>query len=149
MPTYAASICSPAITSASSTAFFTASMAWSRLMMLPRRVPFIGDVPLPMISSWLRSLTSPTSTHTFEVPMSRATTYFSSVFGMHDSLNWLWPMLLGSQRLDDDAVGETKVGVGDGAAAEPLRASDRVELAPLRREVGSVGIDHGAQLAVE
>src|SRR5436190_21862769 len=124
MPTYTDSICSPAITSASSTAFFTASMAWSRLMMLPRRVPFIGEVPLPMISSWPRSLTSPTNTHTLDVPMSRATTYFSSVFGMHRSLNCLGPMLLGPQRLDDDSVGETEVGVANGAAVELLRAGD-------------------------
>src|SRR5258706_7537072 len=48
-------------------------------MMLPRRVPFIGDVPLPMISSWPRSLISPTRTQTFDVPMSRATMYLSSV----------------------------------------------------------------------
>jgi hypothetical protein len=30
----------------------------------------------------LRSVTSPTSTHTFDVPMSSATMYFSSVFGI-------------------------------------------------------------------
>ena len=51
-------------------------------MMLPRRVPFIGEVPLPMISSCPRSLISPTSTQTFDVPMSRATMYLSSVLGM-------------------------------------------------------------------
>src|SRR5438132_11640662 len=137
------------MTSASSTAFFTASMAWSRLMMLPRRVPFIGDVPLPMISSWLRSLTSPTSTHTFEVPMSRATTYFSSVFGMHDSLNDLGPRLLGPQRLDDDAMGETEIGVGHGGAPQFFRAGDGVQLAPLRREIAGVRVDHRGQLPVE
>src|SRR5437763_13479009 len=158
MPTYTDSICSPAITSASSTAFLTASMAWSRLMMLPRRVPFIGAVPLPMISSWLRSLASPTSTHTLDVPMSRATTYFSSVFGMNDScLGVRWQShrfqsggaAVALRRFDDDAIGESKVRVRDRAAAELLRTRDGVEVAPLGREIARVRVDDGAELTVE
>src|SRR5437764_10883 len=153
MPTYTDSICSPAMTSASSTAFLTASMAWSRLMMLPRRVPFIGEVPLPMISSWLRSLASPTSTQTLDVPMSSATTYFSSVFGMYDSLHWQQPGCRAEARpagwFDDDAIGEAQIGVFDGSAIELLGARDGVQVAPLRREVVRVRVDHRAELAVE
>src|ERR1051325_2763618 len=150
MPTKTDSICRPAITSASSTAFFTASMAWSRLMMLPRRVPFIGEVPLPMISSWLRSLISPTSTHTFDVPMSSATMYFSSVLGIRDSLRrGVRGGAKGSLRLDDDAIGEAQIGVLDGSAPEVLGADDGVEAAPLRRYVFRVRVDDGRQLAVE
>src|SRR5689334_21227842 len=148
MPTYTDSICSPAMTSASSTAFLTASMAWSRLMMLPRRVPFIGEVPLPMISSWLRSLASPTSTQTLDVPMSRATTYFSSVFGIDGSsvgLRWRRHRI---HAFDDDAIGEAKIGVAKRAAIELLRAGDGIEVAPLRGEVARVGVNHRAQLAV-
>src|ERR1041385_2431913 len=149
MPTYTDSICSPAMTSDSSTAFLTASMAWSRLMMLPRRVPFIGEVPLPMISSWLRSLASPTSTQTFDVPMSSATTYFSSVFGIDCSSFGLRRRGHRSHGFDDDAIGEAEVGVGNVAAAELFRAGDGVEVAPLRREVARVGVDDRAELAVE
>src|SRR5437764_2125010 len=149
MPTYTDSICRPAMTSASSTAFLTASMAWSRLMMLPRRVPFIGAVPLLMISSWLRSLASPTSTHTFEVPMSSATTYFSSVFGMYDSLRHFRPRLLGTYRFDHDSIAETEVGVGDGRARKLLRLGDGVELAPFRGDVRRHDVDHRAELPVE
>src|SRR5881392_2438954 len=132
MPTYTDSICNPAITSASSTAFFTASMAWSRLMMLPRRVPFMGAVPLPMISSWLRSLISPTSTHTFDVPMSRSTMYFSSVLGIDRSclygVRWQSDHLP-LQRFDDDAIGKPEIGVLD---REPVGAHDPVQAAPFR-----------------
>src|SRR5439155_651612 len=152
MPTYTDSICSPAITSASSTAFFTASMAWSRLMMLPRRVPFIGEVPLPMISSWLRSFTSPTSTQTLEVPMSRATTYLSSVFGMYDSCRFgvrRKNRCSRFQRFDDDPAGESQIGVRDRPVAQLLGVRDGVKLAPLRRQIGCIGIDHRTELPVE
>src|ERR1051325_7677519 len=118
-------------------------------MMLPRRVPVIGEVPLPMISRRLRSLTSPTSTQTLDVPMSRATTYFSSVFGIDGSsfgLRWHRHRFHG---FDDDAIGKAKIGVGNGAAIESLRARDGVEVAPLRREIAGVGVDHRAELAVE
>src|SRR5215212_1323081 len=158
-PTKTDSICSPAITSASSTAFFTASMAWSRLMMLPRRVPFIGAVPLPMISSWLRSLISPTSTHTFDVPMSRATMYFSSVLGIGDSsvfgvrrqgCRFESGRTAGAlRRFDDDAVGKPEVGVLDGALPQPVGAGDGVEAAPLGRDVLRVGVDIRAEVPVE
>src|SRR5258706_1372369 len=147
------------MTSASSMAFFTASMAWSRLMMLPRRVPFIGEVPLPMISSRPRSLISPTSTHTFEVPMSRATMYLSSVLAMT-------VLLVGDLRrrgdrrrrgrgrdrvngFDDDAVAEAEVGVFDAVRSELLGTGDGVKVAPLRGEVRSVREDQRAELAVE
>src|SRR6266511_4292879 len=128
-------------------------------MMFPRRVPFIGDVPLPMISSCPRSLTSPTSTHTFEVPMSRATMYLSSVFGMLLSSilerGSAAAALEGRRRgrrtpwLHDDAVLKAEVRVLDGAAGELLVRDDGVEVAPLRREVAGAGVDERAELAVE
>src|SRR5467141_3070561 len=127
-------------------------------MMLPRRVPFIGEVPLPMISRWLRSLTSPTSTQTFEVPMSSATMYFSSVFGIERSSfgvrgrshRFQSDGAAGAlQRLDDDTVLESKIRVRDLAAPQFLGLSDGVEVAPFRREVGGVGVNEGAELAVE
>src|SRR5205807_10183420 len=96
-------------------------------MMLPRRVPFMGAVPLPMISSCPRSVTSPTSTHTFDVPISSATTYFSSVFGIGCSYlvrdlrgNELRPAHFRQrdfmQRFDNQPIGKANVGVGDLAA---------------------------------
>src|SRR5262245_14333789 len=119
-------------------------------MMLPRRVPFIGEVPLPMISSWLRSLTSPTSTHTFDVPMSSATTYLSSVFGMNDSLHFgVRRQGHRFQRLNDDAIGEAQIGVGDLRASEVLGLRDGVELAPFRGEIVPVRIHDCAELTVE
>src|ERR1044071_3014411 len=105
-------------------------------MMLPRRVPFIGDVPLPMISSCPRSLISPTSAQTFEVPMSSATTYFSSVLGMR-----------GLQRFHNDSIRKTQIGVFD--AWVILGAEDRVEAAPFRGDVVRVGVDERAELAIE
>src|SRR6185436_17043431 len=125
-------------------------------MMFPRRVPFIGDVPLPMISSCPRSLTSPTSTQTFEVPMSRATMYLSSVLGM-DALLVLEcggpaaavrgrPHCRRIPRFHDDAVLKAEVRVLDGAAGELLAGDDGVEVAPLRREVPGVGVDEHADL---
>src|SRR4029079_5192619 len=127
-------------------------------MMLPRRVPFIGAVPLPMISSWARSFTSPTSTQTFEVPMSRATMYLSSVFGMElSSILDCGRRAAGGVRdrrhgrrtqwLDDDAVVESQVDVFD--APELLVRNDGVEVAPLRGELLAVGVDERAELAVE
>src|SRR3954470_705986 len=105
-------------------------------MMLPRRVPFIGDVPLPMISSCPRSVTSPTSTQTFEVPMSSATMYLSSVFGMVISysirdLNRYIELSgrrrhreLRVHRLDDDASVEAQIGVLQVAALELVGSGD-------------------------
>src|SRR5207247_9121001 len=140
-----ASFCCPSMTSSSSIAFFTASMALSRLMMLPRRVPFIGAVPLPMISSWPRSVTSPTSTHTFDVPMSSATMYFSSVFGMDILLigdlhgdDWTRShrhCRHRSQRLHHHSAIEAKIGIGDVARRKSFRCSDRIKFTPLRGEV--------------
>src|SRR5436189_647176 len=158
------------MTSASSTAFFTASIAWSRLMMLPRRVPFIGDVPLPMISSCPRSLISPTSAQTFEVPMSSATTYFSSVLGMmpppsrvipsgaRDLGGWERAALrhppgsLAHARDDiadfhNDPIRKTQIGVFD--AWLVLGAEDRVEAAPFRGDVVRIGVNERAELAIE
>src|SRR5437588_4584584 len=138
------------MTSASSTAFLTASMAWSRLMMLPRRVPFIGAVPLPMISSWLRSLASPTSTQTLEVPISSATTYFSSVFGIDDSCRFGGRRRSRRfRRFDDDAIRESEIRVTDGGAIEPFRPRDGVQIAPLRREIARVRVDDRVELAIE
>src|SRR5687767_6290184 len=111
-------------------------MAWSRLMMFPRRVPFIGAVPLPMISSCPRSLISPTSAQTFEVPMSRATMYFSSVRGMR-----------GLQLFDDHSIRESQIRVVD--ARVVFGAQDSVEAAPLGGDVGGVGVDECAEVAVE
>src|SRR5438093_11231559 len=128
-------------------------------MMLPRRVPFIGAVPLPMISSWPRSVTSPTSTQTFDVPMSSATMYFSSVFAMDI-------LLIGDlhrndwtrchrhcrhrpQRLDHHPPVETKIGISDVARRKSFRCSDRVKITPLRGEILLVGVDKGLQLPVK
>src|SRR5581483_925626 len=128
-------------------------------MMLPRRVPFIGAVPLPMISSWPRSAISPTSTHTFDVPMSSATMYFSSFFGMAPSLvrdlhrNHRARRARGrrhlAQWLHHHASVESEIGIGDLAGSEALRGGDRVELAPLCRHVLLVRIDERAHLPVE
>src|SRR3954447_16396033 len=52
-------------------------------------------------------------------------------------------------RFDDDAAGETEVGVFDVVYAEVLRARDGVEIAPLRGEVALVGIHERPELAVE
>src|SRR5258708_22831277 len=107
-------------------------------MMLPRRVPFIGEVPLPMISSWPRSLTSPTSTHTFEVPMSSATMYFSSGLVIVRSPKSVRnghrrhrpPLRHGHGdrmgRFEDDAIVATEVGGLDRARGESLGAHDGV-----------------------
>src|ERR1051325_71266 len=127
-------------------------------MMLPRRVPFIGAVPLPMISSWARSLTSPTSTQTFDVPMSRATMYLSSVFGMELSSILECGGRAAADvrerrhgrrtpRFHDDSIGEAQVDGFD--AAELLVRNDGVEVAPLRGELVAVGVDERAELAVE
>src|ERR1051325_8054782 len=105
-------------------------------MMLPRRVPFIGDVPLPMISSCPRSLISPTSAQTFEVPMSRATMYFSSVLGMRRL-----------QRFHDHPIRKSQIGVFDSGIV--FGAQNRVEAAPFRGRVVGVGVDERAELAIE
>src|ERR1700680_3402515 len=111
-------------------------------MMFPRRVPFMGAVPFPMISSCPRSVTSPTSTHTFDVPISSATTYFSSVFGIGCSYlvrdlrrNELSPAHFRQrdlvQRLHNESIGKADVGVGDLAAAEVFRTRHCRKGAPL------------------
>src|SRR2546430_16591250 len=51
--------------------------------------------------------------------------------------------------LHDDAVLKAEVRVLDGAADELLVCDDGVEVAPLGREVAGVGVDEGAELAVE
>src|SRR2546422_1400274 len=131
-------------------------------MMLPRRVPFIGAVPLPMISSCPRSVTSPTSTQTLEVPMSSATMYFSSVFGMSFSSFFLicdqrrddpWNCNRRRQRrihrLENQAIAESQVGVLDVAASVVLRGGDGIQIAPLRRQIILVCVNRGAQFAVK
>src|SRR5216684_255527 len=120
-------------------------------MMLPRRVPFIGAVPLPMISRWPRSVISPTSTHTFDVPMSSATMYFSSVFGMgillirdlhcNDGMRSHRHSRHRAQRLDHHTAAEAKVGVGDVARREAFRCGNRIKVTPLRGEILFVGVD--------
>src|SRR2546428_82090 len=135
-------------------------MAWSRLMMLPRRVPFMGAVPLPMISSCPRSVTSPTNTHTFDVPISSATTYFSSVFGIGCSYlvrdqrrNELRPAHFRQRclmhRFDNETIGEADVGIGDLAAAEVFDPGDSGERVPLGEHILLVGVDERAELPIE
>src|SRR5439155_12617039 len=128
-------------------------------MMLPRRVPFIGAVPLPMISRWPRSLTSATSTQTFDVPRSRATTYFSSVLGMRCLLIRNLRALRrhdcraaggdGMNGFENDAIGETQIGVFDGAAAETLRIGDRVKRSPLLGQTRGVCVNDCSEFAIE
>src|SRR5688572_30370020 len=104
-------------------------------MMLPRRVPFIGEVPLPMTSTCPRSLISPTSAQTFEVPMSRATMYLSSVLDMRCL-----------QRFYDHSIREPQVRVFDLRVA--LGTQHGVEVSVLGGDVLRVGVDDGPQLAV-
>src|SRR4028118_800814 len=104
-------------------------------MMLPRRVPFIGEVPLPMISSCPRSLISATSAQTFDVPMSSATMYFSSVLDIRCL-----------QRLHNHSFRESQIRVLDGRVM--VRAQDRAQVAVLLRDVVGVRVDDGLQLAV-
>src|SRR6266540_3854111 len=128
-------------------------------MMLPRRVPFIGAVPLPMISRCPRSLTSPTSTQTFDVPRSRATTYFSSVLGMRCLLVRNLRALCrhdcraaaddGMNGFENDAIGEAQIGVFDGRAAKTLGVRDRIERSPLLGQIFRIRIHDGAEVAVE
>src|SRR4029077_16134232 len=129
-------------------------------MMFPRRVPFMGAVPLPMISSCPRSVTSPTSTHTFDVPISSATTYFSSVFGIGCSYlvrdlrrNELRPAHFRQRyvmnRFHNETIGEADVGIGDLAAAEVVGPRDSDESAPLGKHILLIGIDERAELPIE
>src|SRR5687767_8167284 len=105
-------------------------------MMFPRRVPFIGEVPLPMISSCPRSPISPTRAQTFEVPMSSATMYFSSVLGMFFLL----------RHFHHHPTRESQIGVFD--AWIVLRAQHGAQVAVLPGEVVRVRVDDGPQLAV-
>src|SRR5215210_369894 len=104
-------------------------------MMFPRRVPFIGEVPLPMISSWPRSPISATSAQTFDVPMSSATMYFSSVLDM-----------LALQRSHNHSFREPQVRVLDLRVV--VRAQHGAEVPVLRGDVLGVRIDDRLQLAV-
>src|SRR5262249_17997215 len=73
MPVNTELISHPAITPASVTAFLIDSTVLSMLMMTPLRRPCEMCEPTPMIST-PRSLISPTTAQTFDVPMSRPTT---------------------------------------------------------------------------
>src|SRR5688572_26939194 len=105
-------------------------------MTFPRRVPFIGDVPLPMISSCPRSPISPTSAQTFEVPISSATMYFSSVLGM----------FFLTCCFHDHPVREPQIRVFD--AGVVLRAEHGAEISVLLGDVFGVRVNDRAQLAV-
>src|SRR5688500_19012195 len=109
-------------------------------MMFPRRVPFIGEVPLPMISSWPRSLISATSAQTFDVPMSRATMYFSSVLDIRCLL------MLFRHAAHNDSFCEPQVRVLDLRVV--VRAQDGAEVPVFRGDVFRVRVDDRLQLAV-
>ena len=74
MPRCTESISTPAISSASSIDFLIDSTAASRLTTTPRFSPFDSAEPMPMMSSPPSSTISPTTVHTFDVPMSSPTT---------------------------------------------------------------------------
>ena len=71
------SISTPAISSASSTAFLIESTAASRLTTTPRRMPRDSATPMPTMSSDSPLMISPTTAVTFEVPTSSPTRYRS------------------------------------------------------------------------
>lgn len=74
MPRCTEPISTPAISSASSIDFLIDSTAASRLTTTPRFRPFDSADPIPMMSSPPSSAISPTTVHTFDVPMSNPTT---------------------------------------------------------------------------
>ena len=71
------SISTPAVSSASSSAFLMASAAESTLLTTPRRMPFDSARPMPMMSRPPSSITSPTMADTLDVPTSSPTRYRS------------------------------------------------------------------------
>ena len=71
------SISTPAISSASSTAFLIESTAASRLTTTPRLMPRDSATPMPTMSQRPSSKVSATTHVTVEVPTSRPTTYRS------------------------------------------------------------------------
>ena len=70
---WTASISTPAISSASSTAFLIESTAASRLTITPRRMPRDSATPMPTTSRPPSSTISPTMAQTFDVPTSSPT----------------------------------------------------------------------------
>ncbi len=80
MPANTEWIWHPAMSSASSTARWMDCTVDSMLTTTPRLSPREGWEPMPMISTSLSGVTSPTMATTLEVPMSRPTMRFFSVF---------------------------------------------------------------------
>src|SRR3990167_770731 len=129
---YTLEISQPAMFSASSTAARIADTVASMLTTFPRRIPFDGDVPMPMMST-PSSVTSPTMQAILVVPMSRPT--MISVF-------LVLAMGCSVLRVDEGGGGQRSGVEGDGHQVGAIAEVDRAEARALGvGELGPRGVE--------